>query len=120
LETGGLLVDNGWIRILGGGHKRLPRPIHEWNRMTAGAAHRLPGTIVVGDDVLGGFFAINGGGLKGPPGHVFYCSPDSLEWEDLWPSYSDWVVAMMSVDLEEFYKGLRWPKWRREVEALPS
>ena len=27
LETGGLLVDHGWIRVLGGGHRRLPRPI---------------------------------------------------------------------------------------------
>jgi hypothetical protein len=35
LETGGLLVDHGWIRVLGGGSPRLPRAIHEWNRMTA-------------------------------------------------------------------------------------
>jgi hypothetical protein len=120
LETGGLLIDHGWIRVLGAGHKRLPRSIQEWNRMTGGAAHRLPGTILVGDDVLGGFFAINGGGLKGPPGHVFYYSPDSLTWEDLWPSYSEWLVGIMSADLEKFYQGLRWSSWRPEVERLPG
>src|SRR5262245_58532849 len=30
-ETGGLLVDHGWIRILGSGHPRLPRSLPHWN-----------------------------------------------------------------------------------------
>jgi hypothetical protein len=120
LETGGLLVDHGWIRVLGGGNRRLPRPIHEWNRMASGSAQRLPGTILVADDALGGFFAINGGGLEGPLGHVFYLSPQSLTWEDIAPSYSGWLVWTMTGDLEAFYKGLRWPGWQREVEKLPG
>jgi hypothetical protein len=118
LETGGVLIDHGWIRILGGGSARLPRPIHEWNRMVDGASQRLPGAILVGDDVLGGFFAINGGGLAGAPGHVFYFAPDSLVWEDIAPSYSQWLVNMFSADLNVFYKSLRWPGWPREVERL--
>jgi hypothetical protein len=118
LETGGLLIDHGWIRVLGGGNKRLPRAIHQWNRMALGAAQRFPGTILVADDVLGGFFAINGGRLKGPLGHVFYYSPQSLEWEDVAPSYSEWLVGIMSGDLNTFYEGLRWSGWRREVEPL--
>jgi len=118
LETGGLLVDHGWIRVLGAGHKRLPRSIHEWNGLVRGSSQRLPGTILVGDDVLGGFFAVNGGGLKGAMGHVFYYSPQSLAWEDVAPSYSEWLVGMMNSDLEAFYKGLRWPGWRREVQPL--
>lgn len=120
LETGGLLVDHGWIRVLGGGNRRLPRPIHEWNRMVSGAAQRLPGTILVADDALGGFFAVNGGGLKGPQGHIFYYSPDSLTWEDVAPSYSQWLAWLMTGDLEAFYKGLRWPGWQRDVETLPG
>ena len=118
LETGGLLVDHGWIRVLGGGHERLPRSIHEWNRLVRGSTQRLPGTVLVADDVLGGFFAINGGGLKGPLGHVFYYSPQSLAWEDSAPSYSEWLVGIMTGDLDAFYEGLRWPGWRREVEPL--
>ena len=86
--------------------------------MVSGTAHRLPGTILVGDDVLGGFFAINGGGLDGPRGHVFYYSPDSLSWEDVAPSYSEWLMRMLTDDLQVFYKRLRWPGWRREVERL--
>jgi hypothetical protein len=121
LETGGLLVDHGWIRVLGGGCARLPRGIHQWNGVEAGKpSQRLPGTILVGDDVLGGFFALNGGGLPGPRGHVFYYAPDSLTWEDVAPSYSDWLVLMMNGDLEKFYEGSRWPGWRREVDSLPG
>jgi hypothetical protein len=118
LETGGLLIDHGWVRVLGGGCKRLPRSIQAWNDLTPGSTPRLPGAVLVGDDVLGGFFAINGGGLAGERGHVFYYPPQSLRWEDIAPSYSDWLVRMMSGDLDKFYAGVRWPGWRREVEGL--
>jgi hypothetical protein len=30
-ETGGILVDHGWIRLLGSGCERLPRSIADWN-----------------------------------------------------------------------------------------
>jgi hypothetical protein len=65
LETGGLLIDHGWIRVLGGGSAELPRTIHEWNDLKPGqAARRVPGAILVADDVIGGLFAVNGGGLR--------------------------------------------------------
>jgi hypothetical protein len=38
LETGGLLVDHGWIRILGGGGTRLPRSLSAWNGMEGRSA----------------------------------------------------------------------------------
>ena len=31
-ETGGLLVDNGWIRILGSGSVKLNRTLPDWNK----------------------------------------------------------------------------------------
>ncbi len=31
-ETGGILIDGGWIRILGSGCERLQRGIIEWNK----------------------------------------------------------------------------------------
>ncbi|GAB3811098.1 hypothetical protein GCM10028895_00940 [Pontibacter rugosus] len=31
-ESGGILVDDGWIRILGSGSEKLNRSIMEWNR----------------------------------------------------------------------------------------
>src|SRR5215212_2925025 len=30
-ESGGILVDHGWLRILGAGHPRLPRSLSSWN-----------------------------------------------------------------------------------------
>ena len=30
--TGGLFIDNGWIRILGSGHSKLNRSLPEWNK----------------------------------------------------------------------------------------
>jgi hypothetical protein len=121
LETGGLLIDRGWLRVLGGGHPRLPRSLPDWNGIEGtGPAQRLSGAIVVADDVMGGFFALNGGRLPGPPGHVFYFSPDSLEWEDIAVSYSEWLVKMMSVDFAAFYEGMRFDGWEKEVAALPG
>src|SRR4051812_45415815 len=30
-ETGGMLIDHGWVRVLGSGHPRLPRSLPGWN-----------------------------------------------------------------------------------------
>lgn len=30
-ETGGILIDHGWLRIIGSGHSKLPRNIVDWN-----------------------------------------------------------------------------------------
>jgi hypothetical protein len=121
LETGGLLIDSGWVRVLGGGHPRLPRTIQDWNGISAGhQATRLPGAVIVGDDALGGFFALNGGGIAGARGHVFYFPPTSLEWEEVAPSYSDWLVGMLNGDLVSFYEGMRWAGWEKETSELPG
>jgi len=42
------------------------------------------GFIIVAFDAVGGFFAVNGGGIGGVnPGHVAYFAPESLQWENL-------------------------------------
>ncbi len=118
-ETGGLLVDRGWLRILGAGSPRLPRSLASWNGLPGPVQrHRAPGTILVADDVTGGFFALNGGGLPGQPGTVFYYAPDTLRWEDLGMGYSDWLNWTFKGDLAKFYGSTRWPGWEAEVGAL--
>ncbi|HET7843160.1 MAG TPA: DUF2625 family protein [Xanthomonadales bacterium] len=116
LKTGGILVDGGWVRILGSGCSRLPRAIDSWNGL--GGALRLPRALLVGDDAVGGFFALNGGGIPGEQEHVFYFAPDSLAWEDVAASYSDWIWKMFTMDLGVFYADARWPSWRNDVAAL--
>jgi hypothetical protein len=121
LETGGILIDHGWIRVLGGGHARLPRAINDWNDISpAHLARRLPGAVLVADDAVGGFFALNGDGIPGAPMHLFYFSPTTLEWEDIAPSYSDWLTGMLNGELTKFYEGMRWPGWEKEMTTLPG
>ena len=117
LASGGLFVDGGWVRVLGGGHARLPRTLATWNRLEQ-PPHRLPGALLVGDDVLGGFFAVNGGGLPGEPGQVCYFGPDTLRWDVVAPSYTDWLLFLFTGDLEAFYRDMRWRSWRDELVGL--
>ncbi|MFZ5896522.1 MAG: DUF2625 domain-containing protein [Myxococcota bacterium] len=118
-ESGGLLVDNGWLRILGGGSARLSRSITDWNaRKTNVAPGSPPEFLLVADDVLGGFFAVDGGGLTGSPGSVHYGGPDSFEWENLELSYTSFVRFALFGDLERFYGDFRWPGWREEIAEL--
>lgn len=118
-ETGGVLVDDGWIRILGGGCKRLQRTLASWNGYDS-PPHRKAGALLVGDDAIGGFFAINGNSLPGPSGHVFYFAQDTLEWEDLDIGFSAWLQWAFNADLAEFYEGLRWKTWRADVKAVAA
>lgn len=89
-ETGGLLIDHGWLRVLGSGHPRLPRSLPEWNRGRTGTDGSR-GFYLVADDVVGGFFALDGGGLGPGKNEIFYLSPDSLQWEPTELSYSAFV-----------------------------
>ena len=114
-ESGGILVDRGWLRILGSGSDRLPRDLASWG------LDRLDGALVVADDILGGFFALNGGGLAPDQlGAVFYFAPDSLEWEPATASYSEFLVFCFSQRVGQFYQDYRWDGWEAEVMAIPG
>lgn len=118
LECGGLLIDHGWLRLLGAGHAQL-KGLLEWNGLggTAGPDPKLADALIVAHDAVGGFFAINGGAFDGPPGDVFYFAPDSLRWEDLESGYSGFVQWAITGDLASFYEGSRWPGWEQEIAS---
>ena len=106
-ESGGLAVDHGWLRILGGGHGELPS-------LAPGAGH-----VTVAYDVLGGGFAINGGSLPDVVvGHVGYFGPDTLGWLDTGMGHGGFVEWALVGDLPEFYSDLRWAGWETEVAHL--
>jgi hypothetical protein len=118
-ESGGMMVDHGWLRILGSGHPRLPRSLPEWNRGRAWPdPQQSPPFLLVGDDIIGGFFALNGGGLPGPPGNTFHFAPDTLGWEDLGFGYTTFLQWALSGDLAGYYADRRWPGWEDEVAHL--
>ena len=109
--SGGLLIDNGWLRLLGSGSARLPRSVPDWNQDGSGL-------LLVADDAVGGFFAVNGGALEGRTGDVFYLAPDTLRWESLERGYSDFLAFALSPAISQFYESLRWPGWQAEVGPL--
>ncbi|MFJ7218956.1 DUF2625 family protein [Amycolatopsis sp. NPDC098790] len=109
-HTGGLLVDHGWLRVLGSGTEALPDIL---DRAEPGS-----GTLPVAYDVLGGVYvwAVNPAGRP----TIHYFGPDLLEWQDLEQGYADWLHAVLAGSLDRFYENLRWPGWENEVGAVTA
>jgi len=117
--TGGLLIDDGWIRILGSGNTKLSRTLPDWNKGKSFKEFgETPSFLLIADDAIGGFFLLNGGGLGKDLGKVYYFSPDNLEYEPLDITYTEFLQFCFNNDLNKFYKGNRWTKWRDEVSKL--
>uniref|UniRef100_UPI000D367526 DUF2625 domain-containing protein n=1 Tax=unclassified Variovorax TaxID=663243 RepID=UPI000D367526 len=110
--TGGILIDRGWLRMLGSGHRRLTRNIAAWN------VGRSNGFCLVADDAVGGFFAINGGAFGDDQGVMYYLAPDTLEWENLGVGHAAFTQWAFSKRLHAFYDKLRWIGWEHEVSRL--
>jgi hypothetical protein len=112
-ETGGILVDGGWLRILGSGSPAMDRDLIGWN------SKKQPGFLLIADDVMGGFYALNTGAFGAESiGKIFYFGPDNLRWEATNKTYSEFLLFCFSGDLASYYKNLRWKGWEQEVEAL--
>ena len=116
-NSGGLVVDGGWLRFLGGGHPELRRRLDTWTS-TLEWGGPTPSLIAVADDVLGGVFALDGGAFAGTRGEAFYLAPDTLEWESCEMGYSDLVQWALTGDLEQFYDGFRWTGWQEDVRRF--
>jgi hypothetical protein len=121
-ETAGILVDHGWIRILGSGCDRLPRSLPEWNKGRTFSEYGDPAPyLLVADDVVGGFFALDGGGLGGKVGSMFYFAPDTLRWEPMEDmGYSQFVYWCLTGDTAKYYADYRWNGWQEDVKNLPG
>ncbi|MDB6063873.1 MAG: hypothetical protein JWR26_81 [Pedosphaera sp.] len=111
-ETGGVLVDGGWLRFLGSGHPKITRTLPDWNQ------GRSSGYYLVADDVVGGFFAINGGAFGADTKKMYYWAPDSLEWEALGIGFTDFFIGALSNRVADFYADLRWATWRKDIAAI--
>ena len=118
-STGGLLIDHGWIRILGSGHQKLNRTLPDWNKgKSFNEFGERPSFLLVADDAIGGFFAVNGGLFGKDLGKIYYFAPDNLEWEALDLTYTAFLNLCFKGDIEKFYEGLRWKNWKEEVSNL--
>lgn len=120
LRSAGLLVDHGWLRILGAGGDRIGEGLREWNELDGSPALDPPlhQAMIVAYDALGGFFALNGGAWSGEPGRVHYFAPDTYDRQESDVGYSDFLQFAMSENLAGFYRDQRWPGWEEEVATL--
>ncbi|MBF0750683.1 MULTISPECIES: DUF2625 domain-containing protein [unclassified Pasteurella] len=118
-ETGGILIHYGWLRILGSGSFQLPRGLMDWNfSKSFKESGEKPQYLLVADDVIGGYFALNGGSLGNNLGKVYYFSPKDLVWHNLNFTYTEFLAWALNGDLEAFYQGLFWQNWHEEVKQL--
>ncbi len=118
-ETGGLLIDNGWIRILGSGGGRMKRSLPGWNKGKTFSEFGEPAQyLLVADDAIGGFFAINGGFFGKDAGNLYYFAPDMLKWIPMEMGYSRFLLFCFETDMDEFYPGLRCNNWQKDVNGL--
>jgi hypothetical protein len=108
LNSGGLTVDHGWLRVLGSGTDQLVDVVS--------ASKPGQGLILVAYDVLGGYFNW-GVSQPGARPTIHYFAPDSLQYEDLGRGYAEWLDAMLSGAMTQFYSALRWTGWEAEVAA---
>ena len=99
--------------------KILPCGLGSWNLGRTQAEPTVPAPYyLIANDAAGGYFALNGGGLDGTPGNVFYLPPDTLEWEDCEKGYGDFLHWALVGDLQMYYENLRWQNWREEIRNL--
>lgn len=116
-ETGGILIDNGWLRILGSGSKKLDRGLAEWNKgKTFKNYGDQPSHFLIADDVIGGYFALNAGGIGSEIGKVYYLPQDTLEWECLDTNYSEFLYWALVGDINTFYEIFRWKNWQDDIK----
>lgn len=85
-------------------------------------AERFEGCIIGGaiaDDLMGGFFAINGG-LFGEHnfGKIYYFAPDNLQWECLDLGYTDFIHWLLNGEIDQFYKDYKWDGWQEDVKKM--
>jgi len=120
-STGGILIDNGWIRILGSGSAKMQRTLPDWNK---GKAFKdfgdRPAFFLVADDAAGGYFAINYGNFGDDIDNIYYLSPGDLKWEPLGINYEDFIWFCFTGDLKKFYSGIRWTSWQKDVQSLKA
>ncbi len=110
VNSGGLVIDHGWLRVLGGGHAGLPD--------VAAAMDPRVARLTVAFDVMGGQFVWMASQAGATP-TVHYFGPEDLSWQDLELGYGDWLEAMLSGAVTRFYAPLRWRGWEAEVAAVP-
>lgn len=121
-ETGGIIVKKGLIRILGSGSPEMNRGLMEWNEGKSYTNKgEMPSFLLIADDVFGGFFALNAGYFSNENiGKVYYFAPDTLAWENLEMTYSEFLLFCFSKQVDGFYDSLKWKSFEKDFAKSDS
>lgn len=121
-HTGGILLDDGWVRVLGSVSPRVPRSALTWaERLGWWSDHSQPPRgVVVAEDVLGGLFALNWSAIDPQTGlnEVFHFGADTLRWTPMGMGVTEFVQQLLTDELSAADAHLRWTGWREEVSTL--
>lgn len=119
LECGGILIDDGWLRILGSGNENISGNLLSWNNIgEIKIEYSIKNAMIIAYDIVGGVYAINGGAFGDSLKNVFYFAPDTLEWEDTEKGYTDFIYWALNGDINVYYKTFRWSGWQEAVSKL--
>ncbi|WP_051288966.1 DUF2625 family protein [Mycobacterium sp. URHD0025] len=109
-----LLVDHGWLRLYGCGTS----DDNESRDLIGGLARGF--MWLVGEDVLGGLYAINLGHFNNIEVEtMLHWSPANAQWQPLGFTYEQFLTWALSGGLDTYYRESRWPGWETTVAALP-
>ena len=110
LNTSGICIDN-WVRMIG-----------QNNSDRRGAVlyneDSIEGLVIVGQDIVGGIFAINNSKFEEGIHQIWYFAPDTLEWECLDVNYVELFHWLLSGNIDEFYNNMRWDNWREDCKLV--
>jgi hypothetical protein len=118
LHTEITLIDHGWVRLLGAGGPDTRCSLLGLDR--DGLPLDIADGLLVAYDIVGGFFAVDGGGLGGERGEVRYLAPDTLQWEGTELGHGEWIRWTFAAALDGYYRELRWSGWREEIADVAT
>lgn len=101
-HCGGLVFDN-FIRLYGCG---------ELDIFVRNAELNIDGAFVIGEDILGGLFAYL------DERTIWYFAPDTLEWEDLEITYTQFIRWLCIGEVSTFYGDDRWQGWENDIRNI--
>lgn len=90
------------IRFFGGDNK-IRSSLAEINGLTGGKEEKVPGILVIADDICGGIFAINNGFVRNASvGNVVFLPYNALCFEDLGIGHADFVHWCMTCSYNDW------------------
>lgn len=119
-DLGSIVVD-GWLRILGSDFSDRSRSIDLWNGIPSPGRppQRVPGILLIADDIVGGLYAISDGKLASAKrGTICYYSPGALEWISMRVGYTAFVSWVLTGSFPKWRDKYTWDGWRGEAVQI--